>query len=366
MSQRDLEITRDVYQRHPVLVRHGTRSSALGKLSDARAWPVSYATMFHMTNDSAAFLNATALRENGFEPAPLGRWRKGHLEALPLYEGKMVQAFDHRAADVVLHAANLHRAAQPEGIAAAAKRDPARCPTPQYWLLDARLPETVSHVVAFKDVTSPTNMRSMIAAVLPRAGCANTLALLMPEAQLSAKETARLNAIVVGTLNSMAFDFVARQKIQGQHLNWFIVEQLPVIPPARFDDPLPATFAKHMRADGLMNGHHAAPTIADFVVPQVLALSYTAHDLAPFARDLGYVDEQGQVLPPFIWDDEDRRCRLAALDALFFWLYGLGQDDAAYVLDTFPIVRQQDEAAFGRFRTSEDVLALLPLLPLFN
>jgi len=143
-------------------------------------------------------------------------------------------------------------------------------------------------------------------------------------------------------------------------LNWYILEQLPVIPPARFDDPLPAAFATHVRAAGLMNGHHAEPTIADFVVPQVLALSYTAHDLAPFARDLGYVDDQGQVLPPIVWNDEDRRRRLAALDALFFYLYGLGLDDAAYVMDTFPIVRQQDIADFGRFRTWDDVLVLLP------
>ena len=90
-----------------------------------------------------------------------------------------------------------------------------------------------------------------------------------------------------------------------------------------------------------------------------VALSYTAHDLAPFARDLGYVDAQGQVLPPFVWNDEDRRRRLAALDALFFYLYGLGLEDAAYVMDTFPIVRQQDIAAFGRYRTQDDVLALM-------
>ena len=47
---------------------------------------------------------------------------------------------------------------------------------------------------------------------------------------------------------------------------------------------------------------------------------------------------------------------MAALDALFFWLYGLGADDAAYVMAQFPIVREQDERAFGRFRTCEDVL----------
>jgi hypothetical protein len=117
-----------------------------------------------------------------------------------------------------------------------------------------------------------------------------------------------------------------------------------------------------MRASLLMNGHHTSPTVADFVIPQVLALTYTAHDMAPFARDLGYVNAQGDVLSPFVWNDEERRQRMAALDALFFHLYGLDADDAAYIMDTFPIVREQDEKVFGRFRTREDALALLPLL----
>ena len=138
-----------------------------------------------------------------------------------------------------------------------------------------------------------------------------------------------------------------------------MLEQLPVIARERFDEALPAAFAVRQRAAGLMNGHHPAPTVADFVVPQVLALSYTAHDLAPFARDLGYVEADGSAKPPFVWNDEDRRARLAALDALFMHLYGLGEDDAAYILDTFPIVREQDEAAFGRFRTKDDVLRQL-------
>ena len=122
-----------------------------------------------------------------------------------------------------------------------------------------------------------------------------------------------------------------------------------------------AAFAQAMRAAQLMNGHHPQPTVADFVVPQVLALTYTAHDMAPFARDLGYVDAKGEVLPPFVWNDEERRVRLAALDALFFHLYGLNADDAAYILDTFPIVREQDLKAFGSYRTKVDVLQYLSL-----
>ena len=30
-------------------------------------------------------------------------------------------------------------------------------------------------------------------------------------------------------LNSFGFDYFTRQKVQGNNLNWFIVEQLPVI-----------------------------------------------------------------------------------------------------------------------------------------
>jgi hypothetical protein len=47
---------------------------------------------------------------------------------------------------------------------------------------------------------------------------------------------------------------------------------------------------------------------------------------------------------------------MAALDALFMHLYGLNEDDAAYILDTFPIVRAQDEAAFGDYRTKALIL----------
>ena len=73
--------------------------------------------------------------------------------------------------------------------------------------------------------------------------------------------------------------------------------------------------------------------------------------MAPFARDLGYDG------PPFIWNEEKRRHLRARLDALYFHLYGLSKNDAAYILDTFPIVRRHDKAAFGAYRTKEMVLA---------
>ena len=47
---------------------------------------------------------------------------------------------------------------------------------------------------------------------------------------------------------------------------------------------------------------------------------------------------------------------------MYFHLYGLSKDDAGYILDTFPIVREQDEEEFGSYRTSELILAYMNAL----
>jgi len=185
--------------------------------------------------------------------------------------------------------------------------------------------------------------------------------LLVPQDQ-SPPAAAGIASLLAANFNSFAFDFVLRQKLQGQTINLFILEQLPVIAPERFDERLPPKFAAAMRATQRMNGHHPHPTVADFVLPQVLALSYTAHDLANFAQDLGYVDAAGAVLPPLQWSDAERRARMAALDAVFFYLYGVDADDASYIMNTFPIVREQDMQLFGRFATHDAVLEALGLL----
>jgi hypothetical protein len=346
-SQRDADITLKLYARHPVLVKHGEVSASTGQQPDVKAWPVKYVTMFHMTNASHLFLKADELKKQGWQRAALNRWEKaGESEtmlAVPLYEGKMVQMYDHRAADVTVNAANLHRAAQPETISQVEKASPNRYPVPQFFVAASDISSNpYEWALGFKEITAPTNARSMIATLLPGVGFGNKVPLLIPEKR-EAPVAASMVCLLAATMNSVAFDFVLRQKLQGQTINLFILEQLPVIAPARFEQAL--------------NG----VKIADFIRQHVLALSYTSHDMAPFARDMGYVHEsgphKGEVKPPFVWDDEDRRTRLAALDALFFHLYGLDASDAAYILDTFPIVRDQDERAFGSYRTKEDVLA---------
>ena len=92
-------------------------------------------------------------------------------------------------------------------------------------------------------------------------------------------------------------------------------------------------------------------------------LTYTAHDMATFARDMGHVDADGKVLPPIAWDEADRRQRRARLDALYFHLYDLSRADAEYVLSTFPIVRGHDESAHGgRFVSCDLILSHMAAL----
>ena len=87
-------------------------------------------------------------------------------------------------------------------------------------------------------------------------------------------------------------------------------------------------------------------------MPRVLELTYTAWDLEPFARDLGYDG------PPFRWDPERRFLLRCELDAAFFHLYGLERDDVDYIMDTFPIVRRKDEQAHGEYRTKRVILEI--------
>lgn len=278
-SQRDAELTTAIYDRLPVLV---DRSSG----EAVKAWPVKYTRMFDMTNDSGLFRTRSELEETeGAWPVGGNRYQSPSGEWVPLYEGKMVQAFDHRAASIVINPRNLHRPAQPRPATAEQHSDPDWLPDPQYWVLrDKTTFPKAPYLLGFKDVTAPTNVRSMIAALIPGSGVGNTLPIVSADWYGGADA-----ACLLANFNAVLFDYVARQKIQGQHLNWFIVEQLPVVPPEQYGA---VTFG---------------PKTAEEIVREtVLELTYTAHDMASFARDIGHVDGDGEVLPPFRWDAERR------------------------------------------------------------
>ena len=327
-TPRDAKITRRIYENHPVLV---DRSQG----AERRAWPVRYNRMFDMTADSHLFRTAAQLDAEGYYKVEGSRWKKGAEVYLPLYQGRMIHQFDHRANSIQFNPENTHNPYLSLEVTEAQHADPNFLPQPQFWVpakeVEKKFLPPPSYVLAFRDIARPTDSRTIIAAITPWAGLGNKVPMLSAEDTLS-------TICLTANLDAISLDFIARQKIQATTLNLYIIEQLPVIAPEDYDR------------------HFGTITARDLVRDHVLRLTYTANDMAPFARDLGY---EG---PPFIWNDEERRHLRARLDALYFHLYGLSREDAEYILSTFPIVQREDEAQFGSYRTRDLILAYMNAL----
>ena len=142
-SKRDAEITTAIYRSQPVLVDRRQpvlvdRRMETKESPPKKVWPVRYLRMFDMTNDSGLFKRRDELERDGWYPTGLNHWKKGSAEAVPLDEGKIVQMYDHCAANVVVHADNVHHAAQQEGTDVAHHKDPKFTPTPQFWVTRGR------------------------------------------------------------------------------------------------------------------------------------------------------------------------------------------------------------------------------------
>jgi len=206
--------------------------------------------------------------------------------------------------------------------------------------MDGRSPRWM---MGWRDITNATNERTVIASVIPRAGVGNNMPLMF-FAPSDAKGT---QAALLGNLCALVFDFVARHKVGGTHLNYFIYKQLPVLSQDRY-----------------------TAAALEFIVPRVLELTYTAYDLKPWADDLAAYDlrlaaERGR---PFAWNPERRAQLRAELDAYYAKLYGLTRDELRYILDpkdvrgedypseTFRVLKEGELRAYGEYRTRRLVL----------
>jgi hypothetical protein len=332
-TPRDAEITLGIYRRVPVLVdRREEPATAL--------WPVQYVRMFDMTNDSDKFRTARELEQARAYRVAGQRWQRGEERWLPLTVGRTVNLFDHRAASVIENPQNVHNPFNSNPTTPEQHADPSFVPSPQFWVSEAEVewPEGLGWALAFRDIARPTDARTLIATLVPKAALGNTLPVLFP-ANRDAVEAYRTTApLLLANLCSIALDYAARQKVQSTHVNWYIMEQLPVIRREAF-------------------AHRFGSKSAEQIICEdVLRLIYVSNDMTPFARDQGYEGD------PFAWDEEDRLRRRARLDAIFFHLYGLDRDAADYVLGTFPIVRREEEERYGRFRSRALILGYMAAL----
>lgn len=266
------------------------------------AWPGRPRTPFNMSNDSPLFGPSSWELTADAETAEWAR----------LYEAKLIWQFNHRMA-------SFRSGGTLEASTADALRNPdysvhTRFTAPRREL-EARF--NGRWFLAFRDVTGAVNERTTVAAIIPAEAAGHSLTLITG---LSAQAA----AWVAGAMNSFPYDYLARQKVAGNHLTQSIWRQIPSPPPQNQGD--------------------------SWVPALVLELSYVAWDLAPFAIELG-VDT-----PPFRWSDERRFLLRAELDAAFFHLYGIDRDDVDYIMETFPIVKKNDVKAHGSYRTKEAIL----------
>ena len=67
-------------------------------------------------------------------PVGANLWKSANSDWVPLYEGKMVQAFDHRASGITTVAKNLHRSGQGVDASNADHQHPSFVPEPRYFI----------------------------------------------------------------------------------------------------------------------------------------------------------------------------------------------------------------------------------------
>ena len=252
---------------------------------------------------------------------------------VPLYEAKMLHQFDHRWA-------TYDRAGNTHDITDAEKADPEFLPLPRYWVERSEVENRLANkweknwLISFRDICRSTDERTAIFGIFPTVAVGNKAPLILPKVT-----NVRLVSCLIGGLNSLIFDFVTRQKLGGTTMNFFIVKQLPVLPPETYTQ-----------------------SDIDFIAPRVLELVYTAHDMQPFAQDMGYTSA------PFTWNPDRRATLRAELDAYYAYLYGLTRDELRYILDpadihgpdfpseTFRVLKNNETKKYGEYRTQRLVL----------
>jgi hypothetical protein len=249
---------------------------------------------------------------------------------LPLQEGRMVAQFDHRAKGYV---SGRGRSAVWEDYEFG---NPSKRVRPQWFVARGSVPAKArervgKYRIGFCDVASPTNERSLVASLIPpNTICGDKVPTITFEDGYS-----WAYMLWLAVANSVTMDFIVRKKISLK-MSYTVLDSLP-FPRLEPTDP-----------------------VARRIVPIAAALTCTSPEITPFWNELaddGWVERVADDQIPGISDEERRRKARAELDAIVAGdLYGLDRDELSFILDTFPIVRRQDEQRFGEFRTKRIVL----------
>jgi len=299
-------------------------------------WGLSYHTLFNATTASGAFHRREQLESTGWRlgddmvfrvrrdlsvdraRATLFDDRREHDEALPLYEGQLINRHDHRFRTYQGYAGSNKYGKGPSlpETDADMKSDPDFEVEPRYWMrrevARARIDGVIGDniMLGIRDIGSPWYQRTAKGAILPRVPATHTLPILA----LPAAKAIEFVAI----FNSTAFDFLVRGHMPGAHaaLTWML-EQIPA--------PLPGLDLR--------------------IRERAEKLSLTSWSVS---------SQFGTA--PYGWDPEERYLLDVETDALIAHAYSLTRKQYETVLDSFGVFAKKQIAEHGRYKFKEDCL----------
>jgi hypothetical protein len=204
-TEHDLKVCERIY----------ARSFRIG--DNAPGWEITYATEFHMTNDSKSFKPRECWERIGYAADVYGRWigPDGDV-ALPLYEGRMVGLFDCSEKAWV----------SGRGRSAVWREIPFDGKTiePQFLIAQTAFDSWDKRVrglkLGYMSIGSATNSRTGISSVIGDVPCGNSVSVLLVDNGQFEKTLA-----TCGAISSLSYDYALRARLGGINLNWFILEE---------------------------------------------------------------------------------------------------------------------------------------------
>lgn len=357
-AKRDLELIKKIYLCSLPLIKDKTEDNGEGN-----PWKITCSTMLNMSTASALFLDF---------PTP---------DSLPLYESKMMHIFDHRWGS---YEGKDNSGNNLPLVPLKDKENPKYEVTPHYWIkkkevyyriatLLALCPKEVlkewkdgteyalrqavnisagdeeihnladspslfedvervivsrspKYLMGWRGLTRATDSRTTISAALPVSGVGNSMNLFY---------SSNPNALIlILNLNSIVFDFVARNKMGGTNFNMFYMKQMPIIPPSSYTEK---------------------------EIEWLMSIAYRLMGTTKLmASSLGCAVT--------IYNEEERFELRGLIDAYYAYKYGLSREDLEYILDsksvmgpdypseTFPTLKKNEIEEYGEYKTKRMAL----------